>query len=85
MWREHSVPVDVGDHHLRALLRRAAARGAVVLDDREVLEELSTEPVLGGDPQAAFRQVHELDVPEVPADQGDRTFERPLEQRFEVR
>jgi hypothetical protein len=86
VWRELGIISDVGDHRLGEPARRPPAGGRiVVVDDREVLEELTAEPALGGDPQRATSRFAELDVAEVRAQQRDRPVEGTLEQQCRVR
>src|SRR5436190_2501836 len=90
--RERRVLVDVEDHHRRVEdhhrrtpTRRPAAGGDVVIDDGEVFEKLAVEPGLGGDPQSAVPEFAELDIAGASLGQRDRSLERTLEQRADVR
>jgi hypothetical protein len=49
--REARVGVDIDDHDLRALLSRPSARGSVIVNHSEVLEEFRAESGMGDDLQ----------------------------------
>ena len=90
--RPQFVPLDKPLNH-GAFFQRTVGGGAddlhrfgrVVIDDGEVFEKLAVEPGLGGNPQSAVPEFAELDVAGASLGQRDRSLERTLEQRADVR
>jgi hypothetical protein len=75
---EGGILVDVDDYRLRRLVGRPAARRSVVVDHGEVVQELTGEPALCGDPQLAGR-LADLNVASLSRAEGKRGGQDPID------
>lgn len=78
---EARIGRDIDDDGLSLASCRPSARRAVVVNHREVIEELGPEPVLGDDHQRTSCWVQELDVAAIGSTQRQRPLENLAEQQ----